>query len=130
MLILQSPDGRKRINRAVWGPLNQTIVSGGEDTVIRIWDAEVIQFSSLVCQSCFLKLLLNFNDVYGAAIVVARRENCSRNQMRKWVIRSQSHRSVKQLMILTSLLVHLTKLQRHVALFVNSLSVVKYICLE
>lgn len=43
VLVLQSPEGRKRINRAVWGPLNQTIVSGGEDAVIRIWDAEVIQ---------------------------------------------------------------------------------------
>ncbi|CAH8358825.1 unnamed protein product [Eruca vesicaria subsp. sativa] len=31
---------RKRINKAVWGPLNQTIVSGGEDTVLRISDAE------------------------------------------------------------------------------------------
>ncbi|CAH8383389.1 unnamed protein product [Eruca vesicaria subsp. sativa] len=40
VLILQSPNGRKTINRAVWGPLNQTIVSGGEDAVIRIWDAE------------------------------------------------------------------------------------------
>ncbi|KAL0792662.1 hypothetical protein Bca101_064039 [Brassica carinata] len=40
VLVLESPNGRKRINRAVWGPLNQTIVSGGEDTVLRIWDAE------------------------------------------------------------------------------------------
>ncbi|CAH8266147.1 unnamed protein product [Arabidopsis lyrata] len=40
VLVLQSPDGKKKINRAVWGPLNQTIVSGGEDTVIRIWDTE------------------------------------------------------------------------------------------
>ncbi|KAB2017427.1 hypothetical protein E1A91_D08G163400v1 [Gossypium mustelinum] len=29
-----------RINRAVWGPLNRTIVSVGEDAVIRIWDSE------------------------------------------------------------------------------------------
>ncbi|CAH8369626.1 unnamed protein product [Eruca vesicaria subsp. sativa] len=40
VLVLQSFDGRKRINIAVWGPLNQTIVSGGEDTVLKIWDAE------------------------------------------------------------------------------------------
>jgi translation initiation factor 3 subunit I len=40
VLVLQSPDGKKKINRAVWGPLNQTIVSGGEDAAIRIWDAE------------------------------------------------------------------------------------------
>ncbi|TYJ41377.1 hypothetical protein E1A91_A03G017100v1 [Gossypium mustelinum] len=26
--------------RAVWGPLNRTIVSAGEDAVIRIWDSE------------------------------------------------------------------------------------------
>jgi len=44
VLVLHCPDGKKRINRAVWGPLNQTIVSGGEDKVIRIWDAEVFQF--------------------------------------------------------------------------------------
>lgn len=43
VLVLENPEGRKRINRAVWGPLNQTIVSGGEDAVLRIWDAEVIQ---------------------------------------------------------------------------------------
>ncbi|EFJ07495.1 hypothetical protein SELMODRAFT_269383 [Selaginella moellendorffii] len=29
-----------RINRVVWGPLNKTIISAGEDTVIRIWDVE------------------------------------------------------------------------------------------
>lgn len=29
-----------RINRAVWGPLNSTIISGGEDSVVRIWDSE------------------------------------------------------------------------------------------
>ncbi|KAG4140522.1 hypothetical protein ERO13_D06G023250v2 [Gossypium hirsutum] len=27
--------------RAVWGPLNRTIVSAGEDAVIRIWDSEL-----------------------------------------------------------------------------------------
>jgi translation initiation factor 3 subunit I len=45
VLVLQSPDGKKKINRAVWGLLNQTIVSGGEDAAIRIWDAEVFQLS-------------------------------------------------------------------------------------
>ncbi|KAB2626749.1 hypothetical protein D8674_020367 [Pyrus ussuriensis x Pyrus communis] len=38
ILILKGPKGR--INRAVWGPLNRTIISAGEDAVIRIWDAE------------------------------------------------------------------------------------------
>ncbi|GJN29896.1 hypothetical protein PR202_gb18158 [Eleusine coracana subsp. coracana] len=27
-----------RINRAVWGPLNQTIITAGEDATIRIWE--------------------------------------------------------------------------------------------
>lgn len=39
ILTLKGPQGR--INRAVWGPLNRTIISGGEDSVVRMWDAEV-----------------------------------------------------------------------------------------
>ncbi|XP_031111150.1 eukaryotic translation initiation factor 3 subunit I-like isoform X2 [Ipomoea triloba] len=38
VLIIKGIQGR--INRAVWGPLNKTIISGGEDSVVRIWDAE------------------------------------------------------------------------------------------
>ncbi|KAD1124719.1 hypothetical protein E3N88_43255 [Mikania micrantha] len=38
VLVLKGPQGR--INRAVWGPLNKTIISAGEDAVIRIWDTE------------------------------------------------------------------------------------------
>lgn len=38
VLTIKGPVGR--INRAVWGPLNKTIISGGEDSVLRIWDAE------------------------------------------------------------------------------------------
>lgn len=30
-----------RINRAVWGPGNRTIITAGEDATIRIWDSEV-----------------------------------------------------------------------------------------
>ncbi|VVA17497.1 PREDICTED: eukaryotic [Prunus dulcis] len=37
-LILKGPQGR--IQRAVWWPLNRTIISAGEDAVIRIWDSE------------------------------------------------------------------------------------------
>ncbi|ONI18276.1 hypothetical protein PRUPE_3G206800 [Prunus persica] len=37
-LILKGPQGRRQ--RAVWGPLNRTIISAGEDAVIRIWDSE------------------------------------------------------------------------------------------
>lgn len=39
VLTIKGPQGR--INRAVWGPLNRTIISAGEDAVIRIWDSEV-----------------------------------------------------------------------------------------
>ncbi|KAE8687281.1 Eukaryotic translation initiation factor 3 subunit I [Hibiscus syriacus] len=38
VLVIKGPQGR--INRAVWGPLNRTIISAGEDAVIRIWDSE------------------------------------------------------------------------------------------
>ncbi|WCJ33711.1 Eukaryotic translation initiation factor 3 subunit I [Euphorbia peplus] len=38
VLVLKGPLGR--INRAVWGPLNRTIISAGEDAIVRIWDAE------------------------------------------------------------------------------------------
>jgi translation initiation factor 3 subunit I len=38
LLTIKGPQGR--INRAVWGPLNKTIISAGEDGVVRMWDAE------------------------------------------------------------------------------------------
>ncbi|CAL5438932.1 unnamed protein product [Camellia sinensis] len=38
VLTIKGPQGR--INRSVWGPLNKTIVSAGEDAVIRIWNSE------------------------------------------------------------------------------------------
>ncbi|KAK8958108.1 Eukaryotic translation initiation factor 3 subunit I [Platanthera guangdongensis] len=40
VLTIKGPQGR--INRAVWGPLNKTIISAGEDAVVRIWDSEVV----------------------------------------------------------------------------------------
>ncbi|XP_021751883.1 eukaryotic translation initiation factor 3 subunit I-like [Chenopodium quinoa] len=36
VLVMRGPNGR--INRAVWGPLNKTIISCGEDAIIRVWD--------------------------------------------------------------------------------------------
>ncbi|CAO2825700.1 unnamed protein product [Amaranthus hypochondriacus] len=36
VLVMRGPTGR--INRAVWGPLNKTIISCGEDAIIRAWD--------------------------------------------------------------------------------------------
>lgn len=30
-----------RITRALWGPLNRTIISAGEDGTLRLWDVEV-----------------------------------------------------------------------------------------
>ncbi|KAJ6890813.1 hypothetical protein NC651_024350 [Populus alba x Populus x berolinensis] len=38
VLTITGPTGR--INRAVWGSLNKTIISAGEDSVVRIWDSE------------------------------------------------------------------------------------------
>lgn len=38
VLTIKGPQGR--INRAVWGPLNRTLISAGEDAVVRIWDSE------------------------------------------------------------------------------------------
>ncbi|XP_058773766.1 eukaryotic translation initiation factor 3 subunit I-like [Vicia villosa] len=38
LLVIKGPQGR--INRAIWGPLNRTIISAGEDCIIRIWDSE------------------------------------------------------------------------------------------
>jgi WD40 repeat protein len=39
LLVISGMKGR--INRAVWGPLNRTIITAGEDATIRIWDSEV-----------------------------------------------------------------------------------------
>ncbi|KAK9705283.1 hypothetical protein RND81_07G044900 [Saponaria officinalis] len=36
LVVMRGPTGR--INRAVWGPLNEFIISGGEDAIIRMWD--------------------------------------------------------------------------------------------
>lgn len=38
VISLSGPEGR--INRALWGPFNTTILPGGEDGVIRMWDVE------------------------------------------------------------------------------------------
>ncbi|URD81892.1 hypothetical protein MUK42_07804 [Musa troglodytarum] len=41
VLTIKGPQAR--INRVVWGPLNKTIISAGEDAVIRVWDTETGQ---------------------------------------------------------------------------------------
>ncbi|KAI3723211.1 hypothetical protein L2E82_34644 [Cichorium intybus] len=46
ILVLKGPQGR--INRAVWGALNKTIISAGEDAVVRIWDTENLSTDMLV----------------------------------------------------------------------------------
>lgn len=50
VLTIKGPQGR--INRAVWGPLNKTIISAGEDATIRIWDSEVCFHSFLAYLLC------------------------------------------------------------------------------
>ncbi|KAL5972316.1 Eukaryotic translation initiation factor 3 subunit I [Asimina triloba] len=45
VLTIRGPQGR--INGAVWGPLNKTIISGGEDSVVRIWDSELWDIRTL-----------------------------------------------------------------------------------
>ncbi|RZC89213.1 hypothetical protein C5167_030909 [Papaver somniferum] len=42
-LKITGPQGT-RINRAVWGPLNRTIISAGEDATICIWDSEISRY--------------------------------------------------------------------------------------
>lgn len=44
LLVIKGPQGR--INRAIWGPLNRTIISAGEDSIVRIWDSEVCRHIS------------------------------------------------------------------------------------
>lgn len=41
LLTLNGHEGK--VTRAVWGPLNKTIISVGEDAVIRLWDSETGQ---------------------------------------------------------------------------------------
>jgi WD40 repeat protein len=49
-----------RINRAVWGPGNRTIITAGEDATVRIWDSEVSTYS--------FPLLLNITSWVDAEI--------------------------------------------------------------
>ncbi|KAL5724794.1 Eukaryotic translation initiation factor 3 subunit I [Ranunculus cassubicifolius] len=38
--VLEFTGPQGRINRAVWGPSNKTIITAGEDGMVRIWDSE------------------------------------------------------------------------------------------
>ncbi|KAJ6814680.1 eukaryotic translation initiation factor 3 subunit I-like isoform X1 [Iris pallida] len=40
VLTIKHPQSQGRFTGALWGPLNKTIISGGEDGVLRIWDTE------------------------------------------------------------------------------------------
>lgn len=57
VLTITGPQGR--INRVMWGPLNKTIISAGEDATIRIWDAEV-WFSSVIFELYFSLVSMRF----------------------------------------------------------------------
>jgi len=56
VLTIKGPQGR--INRAVWGPLNTTIISAGEDAVVRIWDSEVSDYEFDGCVVIFKEIIL------------------------------------------------------------------------
>ena len=61
VLTIKGPQGP--INRAVWGPLNKTIISAGEDAVIRVWDTEVgciIPFICFYLVTYFITFMLIF----------------------------------------------------------------------
>ena len=64
MLVIKGPQGR--INRAVWGPLNNTIISAGEDAVVRIWDSEVS-----VCLNSLVALLSSIKLLSGSLITIS-----------------------------------------------------------
>ncbi|PWZ15865.1 Signal recognition particle protein [Zea mays] len=50
-----------RINRAVWGPLNRTIVTAREDATIRIWDSE-LDFGKKLPSFFFIQKGMAFSD--------------------------------------------------------------------
>ena len=62
VLTIKGPQGR--INRAVWGPLNKTIISAGEDAVVRIWDSEV-SFSFYILPLFSIMDTINGNRTHG-----------------------------------------------------------------
>jgi WD40 repeat protein len=72
VLTIKGPQGR--INRAVWGPLNTTIISAGEDAVVRIWDSEVHGCTNLMVALLYsknrlvvlwLQLAFHYLQLYG-----------------------------------------------------------------
>ena len=57
VLTIKGPELQGRITGALWGPLNKTIISGGEDGILRTWDTEVGSLSfvtSIQAFSCFV----------------------------------------------------------------------------
>ena len=41
VLTIKGPELQERITGALWGPLNKTLISGGEDGILCTWDSEV-----------------------------------------------------------------------------------------
>lgn len=40
-MLLELVGHEGRITRCLWGPLNRTLISAGEDGSVRLWDVEV-----------------------------------------------------------------------------------------
>lgn len=98
VLLIKGPQGR--INRAVWGPLNRTIISAGEDAVIRIWDSEV---TSLPFYRTLFFPLQFVNIVTWFLSFLCRRENWLRSQTKNLAIKRQWHHLSSLRMVHTSL---------------------------
>lgn len=92
LLVIKGPQGR--INRAIWGPLNRTIISAGEDSVVRIWDSEVFLLISYIYLFCkHLKSLILSPPITMTSflfhLLACRLENYLRSQTRNLATKRQ-----------------------------------------
>jgi len=70
------PLGLTRINRCVWGPLNRTVYTGGEDGALRVWDVET---GKMVAETQDHKkniMDLKFNDDMTQAVTCSIDKTC------------------------------------------------------